>query len=126
MQNVVIAMGLPIFSTTVYLFLYNPSVKEVVTSTTSNFETSGGFGPNQVSTVLGLGIFIFFSQLILFSKSKKLMILNGILLIMVSYRAIVTFSRGGVMTAVVMIVCLLSLMFYFSNEKGKSKFVLVF
>ena len=126
LQNIVIAMGLPIVTTTVYLFLYNPSVKEVVTSTTSNFETSGGFGPNQVSTILGLGIFIFFSQLILFSKTKKLMILNGILLILVSYRAIVTFSRGGVMTAVVMIVCLLSLMFYFSNEKGKSKFVLVF
>ena len=126
LQNIVIAMGLPIFSITVYLFLYNPSVRDVVTSTTSNFETSGGFGPNQVSTVLGLGIFIFFSQLILFSKSKKLIILNGILLILVSYRAIVTFSRGGVITAIVMIVCLLSLMFYFSNEKGKSKFVLVF
>lgn len=126
LQNIVIAMGLPIFSITVYLFLYNPSVRDVVTSTTSNFETSGGFGPNQVSTVLGLGIFIFFSQLILFSKTKKLMILNGILLILVSYRAIVTFSRGGVITAIVMIVCLLSLMFYFSNEKGKSKFVLVF
>jgi hypothetical protein len=126
LQNIVISMGLPIFTTTVYLFLYNPSVKEVVTGTASNFETSGGFGPNQVSTVLGLGIFIFFSQLILFSKSKKLMILNGVLLILVSYRAIVTFSRGGVMTAIVMIVCVLSLMFYFSNEKGKSKFVLVF
>lgn len=126
LQNIVIAMGLPIFSITVYLFLYNPSVKEVVTSTTSNFETSGGFGPNQVSTILGLGIFIFFSQLILFSKTKKLMILNAILLMLVSYRAIVTFSRGGVMTAIVMIVCLLFLMFYFSNEKGKSNFVLVF
>ena len=126
LQNILIAMGLPIFTTTVYLFLYNPSVKEVVTSTTSNFETSGGFGPNQVSTVLGLGIFIFFSQLILFSKSKKLMILNGIILTMVTYRAIVTFSRGGVMTAIVMIVCLLCLMFYFSNEKGRGKFVLVF
>lgn len=126
LQNIVVSMGLPIFTTTVYLFLYNPSVKEVVTSTTSNFDTSGGFGPNQVSTVLGLGIFVFFSQLILFSKTKKLMIINGILLILVSYRAIVTFSRGGVMTGIVMIVCLLSLLFYFSNDKGKSKFSLVF
>jgi hypothetical protein len=110
----------------VYLFLFNPSVRDVVTGTQSNFETSGGFGPNQVSTILGLGIFIFFTQLILFSKSKKIMILNGGLLLFITYRGIVTFSRGGVMTAVAMIVCLLFLLYSFSNTKGKNKFVFVF
>ncbi|MEP6806818.1 MAG: O-antigen ligase family protein, partial [Flavobacterium sp.] len=126
LQNVLVAMGLPILSTTIYLFLYNPSVRDVVTGTQSNFETSGGFGPNQVSTILGLGIFVFFTQLILFSKSRKIMILNGILVIFITYRGIVTFSRGGVITAVVMIVCLLSLLYLFSNAKGKSKFIWVF
>lgn len=126
LQEIVVAMGLPIITTAVYLFLYNPSVKDVVTGTQSNFETSGGFGPNQVSTALGLGMFIFFTQLILFSKSKKRMILNGILLLFISYRAIVTFSRGGVITAVIMIICLLFLLYCFSNAKGKKKFSLVF
>ncbi|PWB23049.1 O-antigen ligase family protein [Flavobacterium sp. HTF] len=126
LQNIVVAMGLPIITTTVYLFLYNPSVKDVVTGTQSNFETSGGFGPNQVSTILGLGIFVFFTQLILFSKTKKEIFLNGFLLLFVSYRGIVTFSRGGIITAVVMIVCLMFLLYYFSNAKGKSKFSLVF
>lgn len=126
LQNILVAMGLPIVSTTVYLFLFNPSVRDVVTGTQSNFETSGGFGPNQVSTILGLGIFIFFTQLILFSKSKKIMILNGGLLLFITYRGIVTFSRGGVMTAVAMIVCILFLLYSFSNAKGKNKFVFVF
>lgn len=126
LQNVLVAMALPILSTAIYLFLYNPSVRDVVTGTQSNFETSGGFGPNQVSTILGLGIFVFFTQLILFSKSKKIMILNGIIVIFITYRGIVTFSRGGVITAVVMIVCLMSLLYLFSNSKGKSKFVWVF
>lgn len=126
LQNVLIAMLLPIVSTTVYLFLYNPSVRDVVTGTQSNFETSGGFGPNQVSTILGLGIFIFFTQLVLFSKSKKRMILNGGFLIFVTYRGIVTFSRGGIITAVVMIIGLLFLLYVYSSAKGKSKFVLVF
>ena len=126
LQNIVVAMGLPIITTTVYLFLYNPSVREVVTGTQSNFETSGGFGPNQVSTILGLGIFVFFTQLILFSKTKKEIFLNGFLLLFVSYRGIVTFSRGGIITAVVMIVCLMFLLYYFSNAKGKTKFSLVF
>ena len=126
LQNIVVLMGLPIVTTVVYLFLYNPSVKDVVIGTQSNFETSGGFGPNQVSTILGLGMFVFFTQLVLFSKSKKIMFLNGILLIFISYRGIVTFSRGGVITGVVMIIGLLFLLYYYSNAKGKSKFSLVF
>lgn len=126
LQKIITTIGLPIVTTTVYLFLYNPSVKDVVTGTQSNFETSGGFGPNQVSTILGLGMFIFFTQLVLFSKTKKEILLNGFLFLFVSYRAVVTFSRGGVITAVIMIICLLFLLYYFSNAKGRTKFSLVF
>lgn len=126
LQRIITTMGLPIITTTIYLFLYNPSVKDVVTGTQSNFETSGGFGPNQVSTILGLGMFVFFTQLVLFSKSKKEILLNGFLFLFVSYRAIVTFSRGGVITAVMMIICFMFLLYYFSNTKGRSKFSLVF
>ena len=125
LQHILVAIGLPIITTATYLFLYNPSVKDVVTGTQSNFETSGGFGPNQVSTILGLGMFIFFTQLVLFSKSKKEMLLNSFLLMFVSYRAIVTFSRGGVITGALMIVFLLFLMYSFSNVKGKTKVGLV-
>jgi hypothetical protein len=126
LQHILLAMGLPILTTTVYLFLYNPSVKDVITGTQSSFETSGGFGPNQVSTILGLGMFIFFTQLVLFSKTKKEIFLNGFLFLFLSYRGVVTFSRGGVITAVVMIVFLLCLLYYFSNDKGKGKFSSVF
>lgn len=125
LQHVVVIMGFPIVTTVMYLFLYNPSIKDVVKGTQSNFATSGGFGPNQVSTILGLGMFVFFSQFILFSKSKRERFVNGFLLIFVSYRAIATFSRGGVISGAMMIVCLLLLMYYFSNAKGKAKVALV-
>nr|WP_236673096.1 O-antigen ligase family protein [Flavobacterium tagetis] len=126
LQKLLLVMGFPIISTTVYLFLYTPNIQDVITGTQSNFETSGGFGPNQVSTILGLGMFIFFTQMILFSKTKIELLINGGLLIFVSYRGIVTFSRGGIITGVVMIICLLFLLYYFSNAKGRSKFALVF
>lgn len=121
LQKIVTALGLPIITTTVYLFLYNPSVKDVVTGTQSNFETSGGFGPNQVSTILGLGIFIFFTQLVLFSKTKKEIFLNVVLSLLVSYRGVVTFSRGGIITGAVMICCTLALLYLFSSAKSKVK-----
>lgn len=126
LHNILLSIGLPIITTTVYLFLYNPSVKDVITGTQSNYETSGGFGPNQVSTILGLGIFVFFTQLILFSKSKITLLVNGALFIFISYRGIVTFSRGGVFTAISMIICLLFFLYRNSNARGRSKFVLVF
>ncbi|WP_371414589.1 O-antigen ligase family protein [Flavobacterium sp. 140616W15] len=53
-------------------------------------------------------------------------ILNGILLLVISYRAIVTFSRGGVITGVVMIVILLLLLYYYSSTKVNYKLALVF
>lgn len=126
LQKILVVMGFPIITTTAYLFLYTPNIQDVVTGTQSNFETSGGFGPNQVSTILGLGMFIFFTQIILFSKSKLELLINGGLLIFISYRGVVTFSRGGIITGVVMIICLLFLLYYFSNAKGRSKFTLVF
>ena len=118
---VVIAMALPIVSLITYLFLYTPSIKEVVSSTNSNFETSGGFGPNQVSTALGLGIFLFFALLLLYSKSKKLMIIHLVLTCIVAFRGIVTFSRGGVYTGIAMIILLLLVVFRNANPIAKMK-----
>lgn len=126
LQRIMLMMGYPIIAITVYLFLYTPSIQDVVTGTQSNFETSGGFGPNQVSTVLGLGMFVFFTQLVFFSKSKLEIMINGGLLAFISFRGIVTFSRGGIITAVVMIVFLLAIVYYYSNMKGKKKLTMVF
>ncbi|RUT70366.1 O-antigen ligase domain-containing protein [Flavobacterium cupreum] len=125
LKTVIAALCFPLISITVYLFLYSPSVRDVVTSTESNFATSGGFGPNQVSTILGLGIFVFFVQLLLNSKSKFLIALNAVLVMVFAFRGIVTFSRGGVMTGVVMIILLLMILYYQGNAVAKSKIGLI-
>jgi hypothetical protein len=120
-NNILLSMGLPIVSCMVYLSLYTPNLQDVITSTQSNFETSGGFGPNQVATFLGLGMFIFFSRIILESRSKFLVILNLIIVFNISYRGMVTFSRGGMITGFLMIVLLLVFLYFKSNYRGKVK-----
>ncbi|EAZ96228.1 hypothetical protein FBBAL38_02375 [Flavobacteria bacterium BAL38] len=124
-KKILIFLGLPIVSMTIYLFLFNPSVKDVVTGTQSNFETSGGFGPNQVSTILGLGMFVFFALFLMYSSTKRLMIINLVLAVLIAYRGIVTFSRGGVITGVVMMLCLIGFVYVFSNKKVRSKIVAI-
>lgn len=118
---ILLCIGLPILSCGVYLMLYTPDIHNVVTGTQSNFETSGGFGPNQVSTFLGLGMFIFFSRIILESRTLFMVILNLVIVFNISYRGIVTFSRGGMITGFLMIVLLLLFLYYKSNYRGKVK-----
>jgi hypothetical protein len=121
MNSLLLCIGLPIVSCATYLTLYTPNIQDVITSTESNFETSGGFGPNQVATFLGLGMFIFFSRIILESRSKFLLVLNLLIALNISYRGIVTFSRGGMITGFLMIVLLLGFLYFKSNYSGRVK-----
>lgn len=114
-------IGLPIISITTYLFLYNPSVKEVISGTGSNFDTSGGFGPNQVATVLGIGMFVFAVRFFIKSSYKFSNSLNILLLGAISFRAVVTFSRGGVFVGVLMIAIFMFYYFKKSNIKNRKR-----
>ncbi|WP_396186590.1 O-antigen ligase family protein [Flavobacterium sp.] len=128
MNSIILGLGLPIVTCMSYLTFYTPSIQDVVTSTESNSATSGGFGPNQVSTFLGLGMFVFFSRTILESRTKFMLGLNILVAINISYRGIVTFSRGGMITGFLMILLLLFFLYYKSNYTGRVKlnYIIVF
>ncbi|MFM9826056.1 O-antigen ligase family protein [Flavobacterium sp.] len=121
MNSILLSMGLPIISMMVYLIFYAPNVRDIVTGTSSNLQTSGGFGPNQVSTIMGLGVFIFFSRIILESKTRNMVIINISIAFIMSYRGIVTFSRGGMFTGFFMIVLLLFFLYFKSSKRGRLK-----
>jgi O-antigen ligase len=78
----------------------------------SNFSTSGGYGPNQVSAVLGLGALC--SLIILFVDKSGIskLIFSGLFLWFTGQAAL-TFSRGGVVNLVVAAVPFL--MIYYRN-----------
>ena len=122
-KNIIDMLAYPLMSTLVYMYLYTPDIKAVVTNTQSNFETSGGFGPNQVSTILGLGIFLFFIKVILNSKTIGIRNINIFFFLFITFRGIVTFSRGGVITGFVMIIIVVILLLVFTRSQVKSKVV---
>ena len=122
-KNIIDMLAYPLMATLVYMYLYTPDIKAVVTNTQSNFETSGGFGPNQVSTILGLGIFLFFIKVILNSKTIGIRNINIFFFLFITFRGIVTFSRGGVITGFVMIIIVVILLLVFTRSQGKSKVV---
>jgi hypothetical protein len=122
--EVLFYLALPIISMTTYLFLYSPSLKDVVSGTASNFAASGGFGPNQVSTLLGLGAFVFTVRFFIKSPNLFLKIINGLLIGVIFFRAIVTFSRGGVLTAFIMIIAFLGILYLRSSMRQRQNIML--
>ena len=92
---------LPIISMVTYMYFRTPNLSEIVFGTDSSFVTSGGFGPNQVTTILGFGMFILGVFLYLKTKITGYLILDIIMLLYFTFRGLLTFSRGGVITAAI-------------------------
>jgi len=115
---------MPIIANMTYLYLYTPSLGEALMSgTNSNFAASGGYGPNQISTVMGLGAFILCTRLFVI-KNQAINIIDLALFGLMSYRAIATFSRGGVITAIICAVTFLIVYYY--KQPGKEQRKIVF
>jgi O-antigen ligase len=66
----------------------------------SNFSTSGGFGPNQVSAVLGLGAMFGFFALLNLQLTRRGRILFAAVSMFLIAQCLLTFSRGGVYNVV--------------------------
>ncbi len=126
LNTLLLWMVLPIVSMVIYLILYTPNVREVITSTNSNFETSAGYGPNQVATILGLGMFIMFSRILFTTKANIVLLVNLALGLIITYRGLVTFSRGGMITGFAMLVVLFVFTYIRASGTGKTKLNYIF
>lgn len=116
-QIIKLAIG-PLVMLTTYLFLVSPSTQDVITNTASNFATSGGYGPNQVATALGLGMFLCFARFLLI-KNFTDNVIDMILMLAMTYRGWLTFSRGGILTGALMIIAIVVTIVLFNRSKLK-------
>ena len=104
-------MVLPIISMLSLLFFKTRDISEIRFSSNANFATSGGYGPNQVATILGVGIFIFLIHLFFKKRIFSLFLVDVFFFVYLIYRGLITFSRGGMFTALLAIG---AFVFYFS------------
>lgn len=100
LRRLLLYIAVPLVSAgiaTLFFTLTNPNLEF---TNESNPLTSGGFGPNQVSAMLGLGVFLAASALLLFKNDTKTTILLGVLALFFAAQSVLTFSRGGIYGAV--------------------------
>ncbi|GGG27845.1 ligase [Dokdonia pacifica] len=123
LQYIIWSLLMPTIAMGVYLLFFTPDTRSVLTGTGSNYAASGGFGPNQVSTAVGIGMFCLVIQLFNNSKNIILLAINLGLLSLLTYRGIVTFSRGGVLTALIISVAFIFFYFKAVNIKTKKRII---
>ena len=91
---------LPVFSIISFVYFRTPDLEELVFNGSSNFSTSGDFGPNQVATIIGFGVFILSVFIFTRVQLSLSIFLDIIFLLYFTYRGLLTFSRGGMITAI--------------------------
>ena len=114
-QSMLRLILLPAVSVLGYTVFKTPDLKGIEFQLGANFETAGGFGSNQVSTVLGMGMFITFLFWVNRWTLTKNRILDTILLVGFAFQGLLTFSRGGVIGGVLAILVVL----YFFSLTGR-------
>ncbi len=90
---------IPFVSVLVFLSDKSPKFDEDSYRNAANFASSGNFGPNQVSTCIGLVFFLVAGLLIVNKPPFKYKILNFGLVALALFRGLITFSRGGMIVA---------------------------
>ena len=96
-------MILPLISMSMILLIRVPAPDDIVFGTEANAQMSGGYGPNQVSSALGLVVAIIaLSKILGFTLLKK-NIYDYTLLGICAIQSYLTLARGGVLTAILAI-----------------------
>lgn len=115
-----IQVGLmPIIPLLTYLTIKSPTTGGIDFTVGANFAAAGGWGTNQVATVLGLAIV--FATILLIIK-RPLFTIKWISYVLIAYlffRSFLTFSRGGVVSAV----CSISIAFFYAMLSNRQAFV---
>jgi hypothetical protein len=91
---------LPLFAMVVFIVLKMPSLSKVGFTLASTKLTSGGFGPNQVSTILGFGFLLVGIVWVLKVNITGNVLVDRMAGVLFIAFAVFSFSRGGVLVAV--------------------------
>lgn len=109
LRNLLFTIIVPLLSVAFATFFFTISNDEITFTGESNFATSGGFGPNQVSAMLGLGVFVSFASLLIFQNPLRVQVYLMIAAILFAAQSVMTFSRGGIYNAIGAIVVVILL-----------------
>lgn len=115
LNRIITVMLYGLIAITVAVIIRTPDLEEVDFSLSANFDTSGNFGSNQVSTVMGMATMLIGLVLLVNLNVFQFKGLQLSFFFLFVVRGLLTFSRGGILGGV------LSLFFAYIVPGGKYK-----
>lgn len=115
LYQLLILLLLPLISVLSFIILKTPDFEKIDFSLSANFDTTGGFGSNQVATALGLGTLLSFYLWLINVSISTMRILDFILIFTFTIMGLLSFSRGGMIGGAIGIVIVL----LFSRNSNK-------
>lgn len=100
-------LWLTCLSSLVFTIIKTPDFEDISFSLKAQSETTGGHASNQVSTILGLGVFLSFFSIYRRLKFSGFVFLDFIIMFLFVFQGLLTFSRGGMIVGVLAIIILL-------------------
>ena len=106
LNSVLKVLWLTCLSSLVFTYLRTPDFDNISFSLKAQFDTTGGHSSNQVSTILGLGVFLSFYSIYKKIKFSGFFSLDIFIFTLFIFQSLLSFSRGGVLVALVGIIIL--------------------
>jgi len=117
-KHILKLMLYPALSVLAYVIVKTPDLDSIQFNLEANFEATGGYGSNQVSTILGLGLFLTFVFWVNnweLSGNRKV---DLVLMFGFFFQGLLSFSRGGMVGG---ILAILILVFMISKSGAKNR-----
>ena len=95
LRRIFFAIVVPLLSVAFATLFYTVTADQIQFTGESNFATSGGFGPNQVSSLLGLGAFAALFCFIAFRNGARYKLYTLLAALFFAAQSVMTFSCGG-------------------------------
>jgi hypothetical protein len=99
-------------SSLIFTYLKTPDFDEISFSLKAQFDTTGGHSSNQVSTILGLGMFLSFYSVFQKLKFSGKRFLDILIMLGFTFQGLLSFSRGGMITGLLG----MFVIFYYANQ----------
>lgn len=125
-RTLILLAILPLLTCATIITLRMPALSEISFKDSANFQLSGGYGPNQVSTIFAYGLVLMLVAFFLNIRITTSTVLDRIVTFLLFIFCVINFSRGGIVTAGVSVFLGTLIWLRYSVSQAKNTFLIGF